>query len=308
MDMVRHRRVICIALLAASFSVRGARAITIDDFSAGAFAIEVLRHESESITLTNLPSNNTLGESRYVTLNGLGPTLQSSVRVSVDTVSSEFRYDADPGASAANFSVVYGKSTNLQANLLSDGANSIVFDFTSATFEPGIGYFDIVVTTQPGGRYLYVPVSNSASPFSLVLPYRAFETGSSGANFGNVSRISFGTGNGNLQGDFALASIRTAYYPEGDFNFDGSVDQFDYSGWRSQFGNIHAAYPVDTADGNRDGKVDAADFLIWRHAVAAPVANSSSSNVPEPATLPLLTTAFLSIMHSMRRSTMSRSQ
>ena len=282
-----------IFLLITTFVNRTLLAITIDDFSAGSFSIEVLRYETESATQIGLPTTNTLGGSRFVTLNGLGPTPQSSVRVSVDSAFTEFRYDADPGSTAANFRIVYGSATNLQANLLADGTNSIVFDFAFADFESGVGYFDISVTTQPGGRYLYVPVVNSASPFSLVLPYRAFETGYPGANFADVSKLTIGTGNGNLRGEFAFSGIRTAYYADGDFNFDGQVNTQDYFLWRNHFGRSNAGYPIDPADGNRDGKVDAADYLLWRR--FATTSSSTPNSVPEPAAAVMLTIGLLTL-------------
>ena len=297
--MARCNPIAFLAILIASLTGRLLSAITIDDFSAGTFSIEVLRYETESVTLTSLPPNSTLGGTRFVSLNGLGPTPQSSVRVGVDTASTEFHYDADPGATAANFAVAYGWSTNLQANLLSDGSNALVFDFRFADFEPGFGNFDISVTTQPGRQYLYVPVQNSASPFSLVLPYRAFQKGSAGANFANVSRIVLGTGNGNLRGDFALTGIRTAFFPEGDFNFDGNVDGQDYSLWRSHVGSVNVSYPIDAADGNRDGRVDAADYVLWRRG-ATVGGGSLSSGVPEPTTLTMQLSIWLSIT-SVRR-------
>jgi hypothetical protein len=292
------RLIKCLSLLAASFAGGRLMAVTIDDFSAGAFSLEVLRHENDSVTITGLPPNNTLGGSRFVTLYGAGPSPESSVRVSVETAFSELHYDADPGATATNFVVGYGYTTSLQANLLSDGANSLVFDFAFADFEPGLGYFDIVVTTQPGGKYLYVPVANSSVPFSLVLPYRAFGTNT---NFANVSKINIGTGNGNLRGDFALAGIRTAYYSDGDFNFDGSVDGQDYAVWSSHFGNFNFGYPVDPADGNRDGRVDTADYVLWRAALPEGTADSPPTSVPEAGQLAILVSALV-ILLSLRRA------
>jgi hypothetical protein len=281
----RPHAIIVLIALQIVIAGRSVLAITIDDFAAGPFSIEVVRSETESTTVSGLPPDHTLGGSRYVTLRGSGPSPQSSVRVTVDTAAGEFRYNADPGATAVNFVVRYGHTSSLQANLLSDGANALVFDFAFANFESGGGNFDIVVDTEPGSRYLYVPVSNSSSPFSLVLPFRAFSTGRSGANFANVSSISFGTGNGNLRGDFTLNEIRTDFFPEGDYNFDRAVDELDYLLWSSHFGNggpYWSAYPVHPADGNRDGIVNGADYLLWRKSRDAYAGEAGMSAVPEP--------------------------
>ena len=85
---------------------------------------------------------------------------------------------------------------------------------------------------------------------------------------------------------------------DGDYNFDGKVDAFDYEAWRAQFGST-GPWPIngDYADGNRDGTVDAADFVVWRkHLGASAAINSSAANfaasngsalaaVPEPSIL-----------------------
>jgi glucose/arabinose dehydrogenase len=47
----------------------------------------------------------------------------------------------------------------------------------------------------------------------------------------------------------------------GDYDYDGDVDNSDYSIWRSTLGNAVATAP---ADGNGNGVVDAADYVIWR--------------------------------------------
>jgi hypothetical protein len=298
--MLRRRSALVLVVCAAALTGEPVRAVVIDDFSAGPVAIEVVRYQTKSATMSPLPTDHTLGGARYVTLNGLGPTAASSVRVGVDRAASEFQYDADPGATAANFNVKYGAAQNLQADLTVDGSNAIVFDFAYANFEPGGGSFDIYLTTQPGGRYLYVPVANSATPFSLVLPYQAFKTGTSGANFANVSTFSWGTGNGNLRGDFSLAGIHTAYFPDGDFNFDGTVDSQDYLLWRSNYGRTSPAYPVIAADGNRDGKVDASDFVLWRRGMAS-ASGTISAAVPEPGAWFMFGLALLSVAASRTR-------
>ena len=262
---------------------------TIDDFSAGPFAIEVLRYETESTTLNSLPADRILGGSRFVTLNGLGPSAISSVRVGVDTAQQVFRYDADPGASAANFWVTYGKEANLHANLLADGANALVFDFQFANFEPGSGALDVTIGLAVAPNYergyLFMPVPNSLVPFSLVLPFNAFGWNGHNPNYIDVNQISFGTSNGILRGDFALTGVRTAFFPEGDYNYDGSVNSLDYLVWKSNFGDpgpYPRGYPIHPADGNRNGLVDAADYLIWRDNLGASASAASVLAVPEP--------------------------
>jgi len=85
---------------------------------------------------------------------------------------------------------------------------------------------------------------------------------------------------------------------EGDYDFDGEVDQADFQAWREQFGST-GPFPVngDYADGNRNTKVDAADYVIWRKNLGinvVTVAMGGSEHVhgvsifvPEPSSLAL---------------------
>jgi len=49
----------------------------------------------------------------------------------------------------------------------------------------------------------------------------------------------------------------------GDYNRNGTVDQLDYTLWKSQVGQT-AAYPGAQADGNADGVVSVGDYTLWR--------------------------------------------
>jgi hypothetical protein len=273
-------RLLCLCI---TFTTTGVlRATLIDDFSTGPFSLEAIRYQTKSVDQNNLPTNNVLGGSRFVTFNGLGPTALSRVSVGVAQDEGHLHYDADPGSSAANFEIAYGKNSNLHADLLADGSNSLIFEFDSVNFESGVGYFDLIVNTQSERRYLYAPVHNSTGPTSLILPYWAFNRAPYYANFSDIAGISIGTSNGNLRGDFVLASIRTAFYPRGDYNFDGRVDQEDYRIWRNNFGHegpYWGGYPVDPADGNRNGVVDAADYVIWRKNFNPSVSTASATSV-----------------------------
>jgi hypothetical protein len=77
---------------------------------------------------------------------------------------------------------------------------------------------------------------------------------------------------------------------DGDYDFDGDVDQGDYATWRNQFGSS-GPFPIngDYADGNRDGRVDAADFVFWRNAQASAASSIGAlAAVPEPTALSIL--------------------
>jgi len=87
---------------------------------------------------------------------------------------------------------------------------------------------------------------------------------------------------------------------DGDYFRNGTVDEFDYSFWRTYFGSTSANF----ADGNLDGIVNAADYTVWRNNLGLSVRGSGSEEsglasmvltataVPEPAGIVL---ALLSI-------------
>jgi len=77
--------------------------------------------------------------------------------------------------------------------------------------------------------------------------------------------------------------------PEGDYNFDGTVDVADLAVWEGDLGSITEA----AADGNGDGVVDGEDYLIWQQGIGA-TPLSGAQGVPEPSTLALFGLAILS--------------
>ena len=105
---------------------------------------------------------------------------------------------------------------------------------------------------------------------------KAFENSSSSA-FSNM--ILLGTINVGQEPSFSV----------GDYNRDGRIDGTDYDRWRSDFGK-NVSMPGEGADGNQNLVVDAADYVVWRKC-AATASVSASGVVPEPACVPLLTSA-----------------
>jgi hypothetical protein len=70
----------------------------------------------------------------------------------------------------------------------------------------------------------------------------------------------------------------------GDFNADGSVDNFDLAMWRQKTGMTVGARRID-GDADRDGDVDGADFLAWQRNLGAAPATAAANPTPEPASL-----------------------
>jgi hypothetical protein len=95
----------------------------------------------------------------------------------------------------------------------------------------------------------------------------------------------------------------------GDYDFDGDVDNADYTRWRTTFGN-NVSPSGNVADGNANGKVDGADYVIWRHNFGANLASGSgvgSTLIPEPQNwVPLLSAGPIVCFAVRRRRGRSR--
>ncbi len=93
-----------------------------------------------------------------------------------------------------------------------------------------------------------------------------------------------------------INDISVLNVPDGDYNFDGTVDHSDLLIWEATNGSTTEV----AADGNGNGVVDGADYLIWQNNLGAtPLsAITAASSIPEPTTLSL---AFLGIVAALWR-------
>jgi cyclophilin family peptidyl-prolyl cis-trans isomerase len=86
-------------------------------------------------------------------------------------------------------------------------------------------------------------------------------------------------------------TVSVLNFKAGDYDFNGTVNQADYTVWRNSLGSTTNA----AADGNGNGKVDAADYILWRKTLGqsgGPGAGSGSGldsfGVPEPSSAVLI--------------------
>ncbi len=91
-----------------------------------------------------------------------------------------------------------------------------------------------------------------------------------------------------------FTSIHTLNLPAGDYNFDGVVNNLDYTVWKNSYGSTTAA----AADGNGDGKINAADFTVWRDSMQA---SGQAVTIPEPSTAAALALALIGVGLGGRR-------
>ena len=87
----------------------------------------------------------------------------------------------------------------------------------------------------------------------------------------------------------------------GDYNWDGFVNEADYSFWLSNLGKFVS--PVGSgADGDQSGIVDQGDFTTWKQQFDNTTTGSGhSSTVPEPGTWLITTVMFLALLCSLKK-------
>jgi cyclophilin family peptidyl-prolyl cis-trans isomerase len=174
-----------------------------------------------------------------------------------------------------------GPNTVTSQWFINEGNNSILDSPTRA--DGGFAAFGAVlgngmtVVDAIGG--LPIPTDfgfSIGSPFNE-LPLRNFSGNS-------ISQI-------RVANTVTVSQVRVLNYLAGDYDFNGTVNQADYTVWRSTLGSTTNA----AADGNGNGKVDAADYVLWRKTLGqsgGPGAGSGSGldsfGIPEPSSAALI--------------------
>ncbi len=80
---------------------------------------------------------------------------------------------------------------------------------------------------------------------------------------------------------------------DGDYNFDGTVDNADLAVLNSDYGSTLKA----EADGNGNGIVDGADYLLWQRNFGASSVLPATQSIPEPSTFALAALGLLTLLY-----------
>lgn len=106
-----------------------------------------------------------------------------------------------------------------------------------------------------------------------------------------------------------MVNVVTLNYKAGDYDFNGTVNNADYTVWRNSFGSTTLA----EADGNGNGKVDAADYVLWRKTFGQSGGPATGpeiflgANLPEPSSgILLLLGAWMAVGYRRRLTTVRR--
>jgi len=161
-----------------------------------------------------------------------------------------------------------------------------------------------------GGSATYTLADGDS--FTLGDPLRMTTTGGQTIeltnNFQTITSLLAGTGsrlvleltaitddnNGSTARAYAFDNILIEGFTGGsfltaDFNEDGNVDAADLTQWQGDFGSGTGS------DADGDGDSDGADFLLWQQQFGTVLAAPQTVSVPEPATLPLMGLALLTL-------------
>jgi MYXO-CTERM domain-containing protein len=101
-----------------------------------------------------------------------------------------------------------------------------------------------------------------------------------------------------------VIDVRVLNIPDGDYTFDGIVNNADLNVWKADLGSTTKA----EADGNGNGVVDHADFLVWQRTFGRNFGPPTVGAVPEPSAAALALLAAGAAGAARRRRQLARGQ
>lgn len=265
MALLRPTMAIVILAVAQALTASSARAIVIDDFTAGVVVVD----GPAVVDQTGLDPNHVIGGARQLDVGRFGVGSRLEIADGLHFSSTDWGY----------FTIKYGAVEPLGGiDLTQDGHDRLRIQL--GEIGPSFHFFRMYINLPPvsSNNGVGTRLLDTWDGLVLDVPFSKFPVPVDAINTMTLDAIRNPAGT-----SFGIRSIVTAPpRMAGDFNADGLVDAADLETW-------HAAFGVDTRDGslvqflaaadaNADGRVDGDDFLAWQRAMATPVTQS----VPEP--------------------------
>ena len=197
--------ILCFAsILALAVTAQIASAVVIDDFSQGALFIQATNNSGQTVYQNGLDTSDVIGGSRSVYAGSVG----GSTTAEIDTSAGQFLLTTDSSA-FGYFSLEYGATTPLGANLTADGSDRFLINISESTLRFSRAAVSFGVET--GGTWYYYNFANDLialnGPGILTIPFSDF----TGANMTNIRAINIESSRFEPGNQIEIASIMTPY-------------------------------------------------------------------------------------------------
>jgi len=240
-----------LALLLSLFGEHQARAIVIDDFSAGEIDIDGPATQDQ----TDLDPAHVIGGSRRIQLGQFGNGSH------VEITNDQLQFNS---VGWGYVTLTYGGTQALGGvDLTADGHDRIRIKFGNVTtnYTPMSLYVNLSPSSSSNG--VSWQAAQAWDGITIEIPYAGFPSPVTA-----VQKIVFDAFRNQAGTGFEIESISTAGPSlAGDFNRDGLVNGDDVGQWMQNNGVVTSVYMPKVfagSDANLDGRVDGADFLTWQ--------------------------------------------
>lgn len=218
----------------------------------------------------------------------LSQSFQVDAEFELKTILLGYEYDpaVDPNDILINLEIF--KVEDVGASELVQGASLLTLNGLSLPEIAGVEEAAIVLDSA-----ITLPATDGASGYALRITNGrnpGFEWQRTGSSSGSVyaNGQAYEDGNERFSGerDFVLALSEQAIgLPDNaDFDGNGSIDGDDFLAWQRGLGTSSGA-SSSQGDADNDGDVDADDLVVWSNQFGSQTQLSSSTVIPEPASL-----------------------
>lgn len=279
-----------LALLLSLFCDHQARAIVIDDFSAGEIVIDGPATQDQ----TDLDPAHVIGGARRIQLGQSGNGSHIEINDQLQFSSIGWGY----------VTLTYGATQSLGGiDLTANGHDRIRIKFGKVTtnYTPMALYVNLSPSSSSNG--VGWQATQAWDGITIEIPFAGFPS-----PFTAVQKIAFDAFRNQAGTEFEIESISTAGPSlTGDLNRDGLVNGDDVGQWKQNVGVVTSVYMPKVfaaSDANLDGRVDGVDFLAWQRAVGGQTTPAVA--IPEPANLFTTIAAAVALIPTLRTARCNR--